>query len=63
MDRYKYKLQKEGLLNKAWHWLKKNPPPENWRASKWAWAWLEMPVFWDWDGTHPGYFAKQYQQF
>ena len=42
---YKQKLKKKSLLMKAKKWLKKNPPPKNWQASKWAWAYTEMPVF------------------
>jgi len=41
---YKEELQKLGILNKAKDWLRKNPPPKEWQADKYAWAYTEMPT-------------------
>lgn len=41
---YKLVLKDAGLLDTARKWLNDNPPPPEWRADKWAYAFTEMPV-------------------
>ena len=41
---YRKKLAEEGLLKGAEKWLKRNPPPKDWKFGRYAWAYTEMPV-------------------
>ena len=42
---YYEQLEKIGALEVAKAWLKKNPPPKDWKGSEWAWAYTEMAIF------------------
>ena len=43
-DTYRQHLASRGLLDTSIDWLAENPPPDDWKGSKWEWAHLEMPI-------------------